>query len=117
MININESVSYNDKKARWRDVGALGCVKPVHASGALPFEAVSAGPCTGLEDLILIRNVGTLDRVIRIIVGLVLLGSPLAWYAPENISAWGYLGLIPLITGLLGTCPIYSLFGWKTTRG
>lgn len=65
----------------------------------------------------MLRNVGNIDRALRIIVGLALLGSPLAWYGTENISPWGYLGVIPFMTGLMGTCPLYSLFGWKTTRG
>lgn len=61
------------------------------------------------------KNLGTLDRALRIAVGLVLLGSPLAWYGPENISPWGYIGLIPLVTGLLGTCPLYKVLGWDTS--
>ena len=62
------------------------------------------------------NTVGHLDRAVRIAVGLAVLGSPLAWYGPENISAWGYLGLIPFMSGVLGTCPIYALLGWSTCR-
>jgi Protein of unknown function (DUF2892) len=61
-----------------------------------------------------IKNMSNLDRGARILVGLLLLGSPLAWYGPENISAWGYLGLIPFVTGLLGSCPMYQLLGTGT---
>ncbi len=50
----------------------------------------------------------------RIVFGLALLGWPLAWYGPENITAWGYLGLIPFVTGLLGSCPVYMLLGMET---
>lgn len=65
----------------------------------------------------MIINVGRADRAVRIILGLLLLGSPLAWYGPENINPWGYLGLIPFLSGLTGFCPLYSLLGWSTARG
>jgi Protein of unknown function (DUF2892) len=61
-----------------------------------------------------IRNIGTSERALRIVVGLVMLGSPLAWYGPENINPWGYIGLIPFLTGLTGSCPLYRALGWKT---
>jgi hypothetical protein len=51
------------------------------------------------------RNVGSLDRVIRIVAGIALL--TLVFVGPR--TAWGYLGLIPLITGWVGWCPLYSL--------
>jgi len=56
-------------------------------------------------------NVGNLDRALRIAAGLVLVG--LAAYGA--IGAWGYIGVIPLLTGMVGLCPLYSLFGWRTT--
>jgi len=55
-------------------------------------------------------NEGTADRAIRIIAGLVILS--LAFIGPK--SAWGYIGLLPLVTGLVGVCPAYSLFGINT---
>jgi hypothetical protein len=57
-------------------------------------------------------NVGTADRIIRVIVGLMLIALAI-W---SNISyAWlGYAGIIPLITGLFGTCPVYSMLGIST---
>jgi hypothetical protein len=57
-------------------------------------------------------NVGTVDRVLRIIVGIVLIA--LAFVGPQ--SAWGWIGIIPLASGLLSTCPIYSLLGIKTCK-
>jgi hypothetical protein len=60
------------------------------------------------------KNVGTLDRILRIVIGLLLLGSPLAWYGPENINPWGFIGLIPFLTGITGSCPLYRTLGWKT---
>ncbi len=59
---------------------------------------------------ILPHNEGTADRVIRVILGLVLLA--LVFWGPK--TAWGWLGLIPLVTGLVGSCPLYALFGIRT---
>lgn len=55
-------------------------------------------------------NAGTLDRAIRIVIGLIVLS--LAFIGPQ--TAWAYLGLIPLLTGAVGFCPLYTLFGLKT---
>ena len=58
------------------------------------------------------RNVGNIDRVLRIVVGIALLATialiegPLQWI--------GLVGLVPLLTGLVGTCPLYRLFGIST---
>lgn len=56
------------------------------------------------------RNEGTVDRAIRVVIGLALLS--LVVVGPK--SAWGWVGLVPLFTGLLGSCPLYSLFGVST---
>ncbi len=56
------------------------------------------------------RNEGTLDRALRIIVGLALLS--LVFVGPHTL--WGLVGLVPLLTGLVGFCPLYALFGWRT---
>ncbi|MGE4409189.1 MAG: DUF2892 domain-containing protein [Sphingobium sp.] len=53
------------------------------------------------------RNVGGIDRILRIVIGVVLIA--LVFVGPK--TAWGWLGLIPLATGLLRTCPLYSLIG------
>lgn len=52
-------------------------------------------------------NEGTLDRSLRVIVGLALI----ALAAMGTIGAWGYIGIVPLATGAVGMCPIYSLLG------
>ncbi|MCX5766374.1 MAG: DUF2892 domain-containing protein [Gemmatimonadetes bacterium] len=57
-------------------------------------------------------NEGTADRAVRVTVGVVLLA--LAFVGPQ--TPWGYLGFIPLATGLLGTCPAYTLFGFSTCK-
>ena len=56
------------------------------------------------------RNEGTIDRVLRVILGLVLLS--LVFIGPQTV--WGWIGIVPLVTGLVGTCPVYSLLGVNT---
>lgn len=58
------------------------------------------------------RNVGNTERVIRIIVGLAVIS--LVFIGPQ--SAWGWLGLVPLATGLTGWCPPYALLGIDTCK-
>jgi hypothetical protein len=55
-------------------------------------------------------NVGTLDRVLRIIVGLGLLS--LVFVGPQ--TPWGWIGLVPLLTAFIGYCPAYSILGVRT---
>jgi hypothetical protein len=57
-------------------------------------------------------NEGTLDRALRIVLGLVLLS--LTFLGPK--TAWGWLGIIPLVTGLVGFCPLYRILGMSTCR-
>ncbi|MEE9132286.1 MAG: DUF2892 domain-containing protein [Gemmatimonadota bacterium] len=58
------------------------------------------------------RNEHTVDRVVRVALGLGLLA--LAFTGPK--TPWGFIGIIPLATGLLGSCPVYTLFGIRTCR-
>lgn len=55
-------------------------------------------------------NEGLADRLIRIAVGLVVLS--LAFIGPQ--TPWGYLGIVPLLTGIVGYCPLYTLAGINT---
>jgi hypothetical protein len=55
-------------------------------------------------------NVGGMDRILRIAIGLVLIGLAVS----GTIGLWGWLGLLPLATGFIGWCPPYALFGWST---
>jgi len=60
-------------------------------------------------------NVGNLDRILRIAAGLALLAFALGWLAPGTGWNWvGWIGLVPLLTGLVGSCPAYSLLGLST---
>lgn len=55
-------------------------------------------------------NVGGIDRMTRIAAGAVLVGLA----ATGTVGLWGWLGLVPLATGLVGWCPPYAIFGWNT---
>ncbi len=60
-------------------------------------------------------NVGVLDRIIRVVLGLALLAFALGLIAPGASYAWvGWIGVVPLATALLGSCPLYSVFGFAT---
>ena len=60
------------------------------------------------------QNVGTVDRVIRVIIGLAVLS--LIFILDGGIRFIGLLGLIPLVTGILGWCPLYVLFKISTRK-
>lgn len=55
-------------------------------------------------------NVGSIDRVARFVLGLVLLGLTLT----GSIGAWGWIGLVPLLTAAIGSCPLYTVLGFST---
>jgi hypothetical protein len=57
-------------------------------------------------------NVGRIDRILRIALGLGLL--TLVFVGPQTPLGW--FGLVPLFTGLFGTCPLYSLIGWNSGK-
>lgn len=56
------------------------------------------------------RNEGVLDRVVRGVAGTVLVGLT----AGGLIGAWGWIGVVPLVTAVVGWCPLYSLLGVNT---
>ncbi len=58
------------------------------------------------------KNVGTVDRIVRIVAGLALIA--LVFVGPK--TPWGWIGVVPLVTALIGWCPAYSLFGIKTCK-
>ena len=55
-------------------------------------------------------NSGTVDRAARVIVGIALI----AMAASGTIGVWGYIGVVPLLTGAIGFCPAYAIFGMNT---
>jgi hypothetical protein len=58
------------------------------------------------------QNIGSIDRFVRVVLGLVLLALILV--VEGNARWWGLVGLVPLITGLVGSCPLYSMMGWSS---
>ena len=61
---------------------------------------------------LLVVNEHPVERALRVVAGLALLS--LVFFGPK--TAWGYLGLLPVVTGLSGMCPLYSIFGFSTCR-
>ena len=58
------------------------------------------------------RNEGMVDRALRVILGIVLIVMALrGMYTP-----WTWIGVVPVITGLLGSCPLYSVLGINTCK-
>lgn len=55
-------------------------------------------------------NVGGMDKWARIFVGALFVGLALT----GAIGVWGWIGLVPMLTGIFGYCPAYSIFGWST---
>jgi len=56
------------------------------------------------------RNVGSIDRTLRVLIGLGLIS--LAFVGPH--TPWGWIGVIPLLTAVVGLCPLYSILGVNT---
>lgn len=55
-------------------------------------------------------NEGNLDRAVRVVAGLALIGLA----ATGTVGLWGYIGVVPLLTGAVGMCPLYSVLGINT---
>jgi len=55
-------------------------------------------------------NEGTVDRILRVLVGIIILS--LAFIGPK--TPWAYLGIVPLLTGAIGFCPLYAILGINT---
>ena len=58
------------------------------------------------------QNIGGIERIVRVLAGLILVGLTLS----SQIGVWGWLGLVPIATGLIGWCPPYSLLGINTCK-
>jgi Protein of unknown function (DUF2892) len=64
------------------------------------------------KDRAMNKNVGGIDKVLRIVAGLALLS--LLFILEGNARWWGLVGIVPLLTGSLGWCPVYTPFGIST---
>ena len=58
------------------------------------------------------KNGGGIDRILRIVVGVGLVAATFLGYLP----VWGYIGIVPLATGLINFCPVYPLLGINTNK-
>ncbi len=58
------------------------------------------------------RNIGNVDRLLRVTVGLALIGATLM----QLVGAWGWIGVVPLLTGAVQVCPAYLPFGLSTRK-
>ena len=58
------------------------------------------------------KNVGTIDRILRVVLGLTLLAYPVL--GSNSLRFVGLVGIVPLLTALVGHCPMYALFGLST---
>ena len=62
-------------------------------------------------------NVGMVDRIARIVIGIALIAFALGYIAPGTGWNWvGWIGVLPIATALIGNCPAYSVFGVSTRR-
>ena len=60
-------------------------------------------------------NMGNIDRILRALVGVVLIAAAFGAYGAAYQSVWGWIGIIPLASGLLGYCPVYNMYSFKTS--
>ncbi len=58
------------------------------------------------------KNMASWERAARVIVGLILIALTLT----GTIGLWGWIGVVPVVTGLVGSCPLYSILGIKTCK-
>ena len=56
------------------------------------------------------KNIGSLDRIVRIVIGVALIAATLT----GAIGVWGWIGVVPLLTALMGWCPPYAILGFNT---
>ena len=61
-------------------------------------------------------NVGGIDRVVRIVAGIVLLALVFVLKSEDGLWLWGLIGVVPLATGLMNWCPAYTLLGMSTCK-
>jgi hypothetical protein len=67
---------------------------------------------TNPEDFVMKTNVGGIDRILRVVVGIAVLA--LFFVLEGNARYWALVGVVPLFTGLFSTCPLYSIIGINT---
>lgn len=58
-------------------------------------------------------NVGGIDKILRVVLGVALIAATLTGALP----VWGYIGIVPLVTGLVNFCPLYTVLGFSSRKG
>jgi hypothetical protein len=66
------------------------------------------------SEMVMTANIGVLDRTLRIVAGLVLIAFALGLFGSAYQTVWGWIGIIPLATGVVSWCPLYTLLGMNT---
>ncbi|MEQ1716343.1 MAG: DUF2892 domain-containing protein [Hyphomicrobium sp.] len=61
-------------------------------------------------------NIGTIDRTLRILVGFALVATALGLLGSDYHSVWGWIGVIPIASGLVGLCPLYAILSVGTCK-
>jgi len=56
------------------------------------------------------KNIGNIDKILRLLIGIV--GISLVFFGPQTV--WGWIGLVPLLTGAISFCPLYKILGLNT---
>jgi hypothetical protein len=94
-----------DIKRHWQ---RLGMALDMHT----PPRALTSGGTTTHQqkERTMKVNEGTVDRALRVLAGLALIGLA----ATGKVGVWGYIGVVPLLTGAVGMCPLYSILGINT---
>ena len=64
----------------------------------------------------MLKNVGSWDRILRVVVGVLLIAYALGMFGPGQYTWLGWIGIVPLLTSFMGTCPAYSIFGLSTKK-
>ena len=64
----------------------------------------------------MLKNVGNFDRIARIVVGAALIAYALGLFGPSQYSWLGWIGIVPLLTAFMGTCPAYSILGISSNK-
>ena len=82
----------------------------IFVTDTLPFSSYPERSFNLFKEHKMKINVGTIDRALRIVAGLALV----ALAATGTVGVWGWIGVVPLVTGLFKFCPAYAIFGMST---
>jgi hypothetical protein len=90
--------------------GRKPACRPGHFSQTAPANSANLLPPLTRQETHMKANIGGIDRIVRAVVGLVLIGLTLT----GKIGVWGWIGVVPLLTAIISFCPAYTIFGIST---